>query len=85
MIDNIPEFALLPLALVAIVLAFVLSMAEGALHRITRAAVAEMRHEGKRGANSVERIVDERRRAIVGVSFFRLLFAPAGGSLVSRL
>lgn len=85
MIDNIPEFALLPLALVAIVLAFVLSMAEGALHRITRAAVAEMRHEGKRGANSVERIVDERRRAIVGVSFFRLLFEMTAAVLITLI
>lgn len=85
MIDSIPELALIPLALVAIVIAFVLAMAEGALHRITRAAVSEMRQEGRRGADSVEKIVDERRRAIVGVSFFRLLFEMTAAVLITLI
>lgn len=85
MIDSIPEFLLLPLALAAIAVAFVLSMAEGALHRITRAAVAELRQEGKRRADSVERLVDLRQRAITSVSFFRLLFEMTAAVLITLI
>lgn len=85
MIDNIPEFLLLPIALVAILVAFVLSMAEGALHRITRAAVSEMRQEGKRRADSVEHLVDSRERALLSVAFFRLLFEMTAAVLITLI
>lgn len=73
MIADVPEFLLLGLAFVALAIGFVLSAAEGALQRITRAAVSELRHEGKKRADSVERIVASRHAAQTGVSFFRLL------------
>lgn len=85
MIDNIPELLLIPIALVAILVAFVLSMAEGALHRITRAAVGELRQEGKRSADSVERLVENRQRAITAVSFFRLLFEMTAAVLITLI
>ncbi|SNU01409.1 Hemolysin, contains CBS domains [Ruaniaceae bacterium KH17] len=85
MIDNIPEFLLLALALVAIVIAFILSMAEGALSRITRAGVAEIRQEGKRNAESVERLVDSRQRSVTAVAFFRLLCEMTAAVLITLI
>lgn len=73
MIPEVPEVLLLVLAVVAILLGFTLSAAEAALNRITRAAVADLRHAGKPRAAQVEQIVLNRSAALTGVAFFRLL------------
>ena len=73
MINQVPEGLLAVLTLVGIGIGGTLSAAEAALHRITRAAVAEMRHQGRPNADAVERIIDNRPAAVKGVAFFRLL------------
>lgn len=73
MIDQVPEVFLGSLAMLSIALGALLSAAEAAIHRITRAAVAEMRQEGRRRADAVERIIDERQTAGTVVAFVRVL------------
>lgn len=73
MIDQVPEILLGVLAVLGIALGALLSAAESALQRITRAAVAEMRQEGRRRADAVDRVVADRQAALTAVSFARVL------------
>ena len=73
MIDQVPEILLGVLAVLGIALGALLSAAESALQRITRAAVAEMRQEGRRRADAVDRVVADRQAALPAVSFARVL------------
>lgn len=71
MIDQVPEVLLGVLAVLGIALGAVLSAAEAAVQRITRAAVAEMRQEGRPRADAVERVVTDRQTATTAVALAR--------------
>lgn len=73
MIDEVPEGLLLVLSFAGFGLGALLASGEEALQRITRAAVTEMRQQGRPKADAVERLIDHRQAAIAGVGFFRLL------------
>jgi CBS domain containing-hemolysin-like protein len=73
MIDQVPETLLVALVVAGVGVGALLSAAESATQRITRAAVAEMRQEGRRRADAVERVVAHRQAALEAVAFFRIL------------
>jgi len=68
---EIPEWGLLTLTLLGLLVGATLSAAEAALERITRAAVAEMRPESR--AQAVEMLLNRREDALGVVAFVRVL------------
>lgn len=85
MVDQVPEVLLGILSLAAFAVAALLSSSEAALQRTTRAAVAEMRQEGRPRADAVDRLLDDRRAAVAGVAFFRLLAEVLGAVCLTLL
>lgn len=73
MIDEAPEGLLVALTLAGIAVGILMSALEAALQRLTRAGVADLRHEGGPRADLVERILDQRDAALTAVTFVRIV------------
>jgi len=73
MIDPVPEWWLVVLAVLGLAVGATLSAGEAALHRVTRAAVADLAAEGRGRPDAVGRLLDRRHDALGAVAFVRVL------------
>jgi CBS domain containing-hemolysin-like protein len=73
MIDPVPEWWLVALAVLGLAVAATLSAGEAALQRVTRAAVGDMAADGRGRPDAVTRLVDRRHIALTSVAFVRVL------------
>lgn len=72
--NDVPIGLLAALAVLALLVAAVLSAGEAAVQRVTRAQVAELVASGRRGADRVQRLCEDRTRVATSASTVRLLF-----------
>lgn len=73
LLPDIPEWWLLVLALAALVVTATLVAAESALRRIGRTALTELQDAERPRAAAVERLADDRERALPGLVLARVL------------
>ncbi|WP_098485053.1 hemolysin family protein [Georgenia soli] len=73
MIDPVPEWWLVVLAVLSLAVGATLSAGEAALQRVTRAAVADLAAEGRGRADALGRLLDRRHDALGAVAFVRVL------------
>ncbi|HLT85435.1 MAG TPA: DUF21 domain-containing protein, partial [Phototrophicaceae bacterium] len=73
LLSNIPEWWLLVLALLSLLVTATLVAAEAALRRIGRTALSELQVAARPRAEQVERLADERDTALPGLILARVL------------
>ena len=73
LISNIPEWWLLVLAVVALLLTMVLAAAEAALQRIGRTALTELQVADSPRAAAVEQLAENRQQPLTGLALSRVL------------
>ena len=73
LISNIPEWWLLVLAIVALLVTMVLAAAESALQRIGRTALTELQVADSPRAQAVEQLAENRQQPLTGLALSRVL------------
>ena len=77
---SVPDVPLVIVAVLLVVLAGFLAAAEAAVQRLSRNRVAELKEEGRRGAERLLRVVED-GAATLSVSTFLRVFAETGAAV----
>lgn len=73
MIDEVPRLLLVALMLGGVMIGALMTAIESALQRMTRAGIAELRHEGRARADAIDSVLDRREAALSSVIFVRIV------------